>query len=322
MGAPGHEYMEAATTRLLGLLPNLTSCTFEGPLYQDQMTDILQIHSLTRLDIRGEDQNIRRGRPNWMETYPSLVLDFSALASLTYLQSLKIGRLMVVEAFDLAKALTRLALVDLDLSASIWAPRTDPRRRIAGDARGVSPIVAVLTWLTGRFGSLQLPLDVPHLGLPPSLKTLVLADRYHKMVTLTESLPMAKLVEQVTEPCEGLEKLSITFACCHACCLFMKHPLCCHGRSSRWCAFGLGGWVGQWHLDFCKDATDAKEMENPFREPAIIESRRMLAKGPRTLAFTRREGNRSLIYHPNVRKGDGTYAPYGPMGTNAVKSMQ
>lgn len=80
--------------------------------------------------------------------------------------------------------------------------------------------------------------------------------------------------------------------------------------------------MGQWHFEFCKDAVDAGEMENPFREPAIKESRRMAGMGPRTLAFRRREGNGGLMYHPNVRRGDGTYAPYGRGVTNAAMPVQ
>lgn len=306
MAAPGHEYMEGATIPLLALLPNLTSCTFEGPLYQDQLTNILQVQGLRKLDLRGEDQNLRRGSPNWMEFYSNLNLEFSALASLQSLQSLKIGRLMMNEVLSLAQILTTLPLVDLNLSSGIWVPHTDPRYRIARGQKSLSPVVAVIALLASVLAELYHQYD-PTLsalgkGLPPTLKTLFLADRYHNMQCNVSTFTMSMLLESATEPCEGLQRLEITFRSRTDACLFMRMPVCCHGRSSRWCAYALGNWKGQWDLDVFKDKIDAGEMENPYEEPAIIESRRALALGARrTLRFERVKGNQPLS--PIIQRG-------------------
>ncbi len=309
MAAPGHEYLEEATPSLLALLPNLINLTFEGPLYHDQFTNILQVHGLKRLNIRGDDQNLRLGSPDWMEFYTNLILNFLALASLGSLQSLKIGRLMAIEAYGLAYALPKLPLVNLEVSSSIWVRRADPRYHILGSEQGISPIVSLVAMLAPILRKMSDHLDpktaaLQH-GFPPTLKTLVLADRYHDMrtsiVLASNEYMMPKLLEGATEACEGLQKLEISFRSNPDGCLFMEVPVCSHGRSNKWCAYALGNWKGQWELDLCKDTVDKGEWENPFAEPAIDESRRALKLwGSRTFRFTRIEGDQPL--YPIIQK--------------------
>ena len=102
--------------------------------------------------------------------------------------------------------ITPLKLTHLEVSASIWVQFDDPRARIAGGAGDSSPIFSFLDELIrhqqNKFGS-------DSIGLPSTLKTLTIRDRYH----LVGRGSMHARVREACQSCTELRQIDVTLSC-------------------------------------------------------------------------------------------------------------
>ncbi|KAL2044812.1 hypothetical protein N7G274_002587 [Stereocaulon virgatum] len=204
--------VERAMPTLISLLQRTWACSFDGPLYHSHLSSIIQVGHLKTLDLRASDWFLELGTISLacenlvQRTWKDLILDFSILANLTGLQDLKVGRLLPAEARSLAVGITPLKLTHLSVSASIWAQPADPRSYIAGGAGDASPIFDFLKKLV-HYQRDDLGLEL--VGLPSTLETLVVCDRYR----LRHLEDMHESLRHVCQPCTSLRQLEVTLPC-------------------------------------------------------------------------------------------------------------
>ncbi|KAM0801114.1 hypothetical protein BDR22DRAFT_209778 [Usnea florida] len=179
--AASQSALEIAILALLSLLPNLTHCIFDGALYRETLSQFVQIPNLKNLDLRGDDWYLEQAcsyieeSHSWVwRRWSDLVLDFRVLANLQSLRSLKVGRLQHHEARGLAEGVLRLRLVYLEIRSSPWVKDEDPRHYLAGGITYDSPLMFFFYSLTRPYGQGLMPR-----GLPSTLETLILRDRFH-----------------------------------------------------------------------------------------------------------------------------------------------
>lgn len=179
--AASQSALEFAIPTLLPLLPKLISCVFDGALYRETLSQLVQISNLKHLDLRGDDWYLQQAcsyveeSHSWVwRRWSDLVLDFRVLANLKSLQSLKIGRLQHHEARGLAEGVALLRLIRLEIHSGPWVKDEDPRHYLAGGITYDSPLMFFFYSLTRTYGSGLLPR-----GLPSTLETLILRDRFH-----------------------------------------------------------------------------------------------------------------------------------------------
>lgn len=171
---------------LLSVLSGLTCCVYEGALYQASLRDIVETTpSLSTLELRINDWLIESGRfrmiderriGHW-EPWVAGDLDFSVLASMQNLQTLKIGRLQWWESIRLADVIGTLPLRHLELSACPWTYcfTASSRERYSS----VTYFLVCLEQCRQRLLS-------PSTGLPTTLETLFLRNRFHWVVSDAE----------------------------------------------------------------------------------------------------------------------------------------
>lgn len=179
---------------LLSRIPNAKYCTIEGAIYDMYLRELSRLRSLKSLKMRQADQYYKRAcyvdllleklvPIEWKE----LVVNFGYLEPMASLQALKIGRLVEGEGVSLAQAIRGLNLSHLDVSASSFTVPTDDneyedRSNIEGTKNSPSPLITFIKEVSRGF------LEDDKGSFPPSLKTLVLRDRYHATVPMEKNL--------------------------------------------------------------------------------------------------------------------------------------
>ena len=173
--------LEIAIPTLLPLLPNVTTCVFDGALYRETLSQLVGVPNLKRLELRADDWYLQQGcsylddSHSWVwRRWSDLILDFRILANLRNLQSLKIGRLQHHEARGLAEGVAKLRLINLEIHCSPWVRDEDPRHYLTGGQTYDSPLMLLFYSLVRRCGPSLLPS-----ALPSTLETLILRDRFH-----------------------------------------------------------------------------------------------------------------------------------------------
>ncbi len=172
--------METALPALLPLLPNLTSCVYDGVLCRETLSQLVRISTLKCLELRADDWYLQQGcytdeSRSWVwRRWSDLILDFRVLANLNNLHSLKIGRLQHHEAQGLAEGIARLRLTNLEIHSSPWISHGDPRHYLTGSKMYASPLMFFFYYLARREGPSLLPS-----GLPSTLETIILRDRFY-----------------------------------------------------------------------------------------------------------------------------------------------
>ena len=173
--------LDIAIPTLLPLLPNLTTCVFDGALYRETLSQLVRVSNLKRLELRADDWYLQQGcsyldeSNSWVwRRWSDLVLDFGVLANLQSLQSLKIGRLHHGEARGLAEGVAKLQLINLEIHSGPWVSDNDPRRNVAATQMYDSPLMFFFYLLGRCYGPSH-----PPSALPSTLETLILRDRFH-----------------------------------------------------------------------------------------------------------------------------------------------
>ncbi|KAL8725865.1 MAG: hypothetical protein Q9181_006257 [Wetmoreana brouardii] len=167
----------AVISKLLPWMPNLQSCSFEGPLHSETLDLLVARNNLYSLAIRLHMDFIRRCVAEFDaagDRIPGMsqILDLRCLSRLQQLQGLTIGRLVPMEANGLARALIDLTnLVQLSISAAPPANIDDERNSFAGFRREESPILTLLDTISrtrngsGAHAWNHLPKTIKHLNL-------------------------------------------------------------------------------------------------------------------------------------------------------------
>lgn len=206
--------IETTLPLLLSQLPNAKYCAVEGAIYDLHLRELSRLQSLISLNMRRTDQYYRRAYfvdpeqgylapTEWTE----LVVNFGYLEPMTSLRSLEIGRLVEGEGVSLARAIRGLQLSHLDVSASGFAQPMDDedeneyegRSALEGTETSPSPLVTFIKEVSRGFS------DDDQGSFPPSLKTLVLRDRYHTNVPIEKSL-LGSVIER-----SDLEGFAVVF---------------------------------------------------------------------------------------------------------------
>ena len=190
---------------------------FDGPLSQGSLGQIVKFESLRYLDL---------GRLRWLwhglgyavnalapglrpVPLAKLALDFTCLSDMQSLNTLKIGRLVTLEARGLAKAvhrLQRLTLLSISACYSITATRNGTW--LTERPGGVSPLIPFLEALSSRGREAnEWPGDGVPEGFPRYLQTLTLEDPYY-----FNQPSLNRVLQSAIKPCEKLPNLTITFA--------------------------------------------------------------------------------------------------------------
>lgn len=206
--AASQRALESAIPTLLPLLPNVTRCVFDGALYRETLSQVVQISNLKYLKLRGDDWYLQQGcsyieeSNRWVwRHWSDLVLDFRVLANLKSLQSLNIGRLQHSEARGLAEGVARLRLINLEIHSSPWVKDEDPRHYLAGGKTYDSPLMFFFYSLIRRHGPGLLPR-----GLPSTLEALILRDRFHVFGTPTKQ----SYLRAACRNCRSLRRIEST----------------------------------------------------------------------------------------------------------------
>lgn len=276
--APSQSSLEIAIPILLPLLPNLTSCVFDGALYRDTLRQLVRISTLKRLELRADDWYLQQGcsyldeSRSWVwRRWSDLILDFRVLARLKGLQSLKIGRLQHHEARGLAEGVARLRLINLEIHSSPWVNDEDPRHYLAGGKTYDSPLIFFFYSLTRHYGPSPLPK-----GLSSTLETLILRDRFHVL-----GLPAKQIyLRAACSNCRSLRRIESTHPTREQACEFfltfdwrpveerfgdtklasLKAPEESLGQIYNGVAeFRLMSSPGLWHFAFVRDPDDVLE---------------------------------------------------------------
>ncbi|KAL9068047.1 MAG: hypothetical protein Q9161_006492 [Pseudevernia consocians] len=211
--------LEIAIPKLLPLLPNLTSCVFDGALYRETLSQLVHISALKRLELRADDWYLQQGcsyldeSRSWVwRRWSDLVLDFRVLANLKSLQSLKVGRLQHHEARGLAEGVARLRLVNLEIHSSPWVNDEDPRHYLAGGKTYDSPLMFFFYSLIHRYDSNLLPS-----ALPSTIETLILRDRFHAFGKPTKQ----NYLRAACRDCRSLRRIESTHPTREQACKFL-----------------------------------------------------------------------------------------------------
>ena len=201
--------LEIVIPTLLPLLPDLTSCTFDGALYGETLSQLVRISTLKRLELHANDWYLQQScsyvdeSRTWVwRRCSDLVLDFRVLANLKSLQTLKLGRLQHHEARGLAEGVARLRLIDLEIHSSPWVKDEDPRYYIAGGKKYDWPLMFFLYVLVHRYRPNLLPR-----GFPSTLETLVLRDRFHLFGNATRQI----YLRAACRNCQSLRRVESTY---------------------------------------------------------------------------------------------------------------
>ncbi len=211
--------LEIALPTLLPLLPKIISCVFDGALYRETLSQLVRITNLKRLELRADDWYLQQGSyldesRTWIwRRWSDLVLDFRVLANLKSLQSLKVGRLQHHEARGLAEGVARLPLIDLEIHSSPWVKDEDPRHSLAGGKTYDSPLVFFFYSLTHRYDS-----NLSPTGLPPTIETLILRDRFHVFGKPTKQ----KYLRAACRDCRSLHRIESTHPTREQACKFFS----------------------------------------------------------------------------------------------------
>ena len=201
--------LERAILELLSLLPNITSCVFYGALYRETLSQLVRKSTLKRLELRADDCYLQQAFSSLDESrgwvwrrWSDLVLDFRVLARLRSLQSLKIGRLIHHEAQGLAERVVRLRLIYLEIHSSPWVKDKDPRHHhLAGGKTYDPPLMFFFYSLLHRNGPIHLSR-----GLPSTLETLILRDRFHIFGRPTKQMSLRAACSN----CQSLRRIEST----------------------------------------------------------------------------------------------------------------
>lgn len=198
-------------------MTRLASLSFDGPLSQGSLGQIVKFEVLRELDL-GRLEYYERGlehaasaQARGLRRIPwatKLTLDFTCLFEMQSLRTLKIGRLATLEAQGLAKAIRRLRhLTFLSISACYSLTANEEEGLLEETPGDVSPLIPFLEALSSRGDEAnEWPGDGISGGFPIRLKTLVLEDRYHS------NLPsLNRILQSAVKPCEKLPDLRITF---------------------------------------------------------------------------------------------------------------
>ena len=195
--------MDGVLIALLNRLPVLQSFRYLGPVSMKTLAAIMQINNLRVLQIRnGSDLLDLHSRSlNRIMPWIDIVQDWSVLANLESLQTLKVGRLIREEADGLAKGIAFLKLRRFHISCWGWDygstnPRISTRSTVHKSAL-VRFLDAIVT-LNVHSGQV-------HCGLPSTLKHIVLVDNYHSLIP-----SLYELLTTAISPCENLDTLSVT----------------------------------------------------------------------------------------------------------------
>lgn len=200
---------------LLAFLPNLRACVFEGLLLQSRFSQLVQVDTLTSLELRSTDEywnEYMDGLWKWsardripdLDHSTFLRLDFRILAQMRSLTRLNIGLLQRVETRSLVEGIAGLQLTELRLSAAPWMRVPNGWLSLAGGFTDISPLVFFLGHLTPGEG--RDPADPP-LSLPSTLKTLILRNRYHHNID-----GLHQGLQNAIKSCSTLRCLDIGFA--------------------------------------------------------------------------------------------------------------
>ena len=294
--APSQLSLEIAIPTLLPLLPNLISCAFDGALYRDTLSQLVRISTLKRLELRMDDWYLQQGcsyldeSRSWVwRRWSDLILDFRVLAKLKGLQSLKIGRLQHHEARGLAEGVARLRLINLEIHSSPWVNDEDPRHYLAGGKTYDSPLMFFFCSLNGHGGPSPLPK-----GLPSTLETLILRDRFHIFGLPTKHV----YLRAACWNCRSLRRIESTLPTREQACDFflafdwrpveerfgdtklarLKAPEQSLGEIYNGVAeFRLMPSPGLWHFAFVRDPDDVEESARAYRKNKSGDSARLRA---------------------------------------------
>lgn len=212
--------LEIAIPTLLLLLPNVTSCIFDGALYRETLSLLVGVTNLKRLELRADDWYLQQGcsyldeSHSWVwRQWSDLILDFRVLTNLKSLQSLKVGRLQHHEARSLAEGVAKLRLINLEIHSSPWVRDEDPRHYLAGGQTYDSPIMLFFYSLVRRCGPSPLPS-----ALPSTLETLILRDRFHVFRQPTEQIYLWAAFRD----CRSLRRIESTHSTSEQACEFFS----------------------------------------------------------------------------------------------------
>lgn len=195
----------------------LDSLTFDGPLYQGSLWQMVKFENLKHLVIRrGKWFGRMSGKADYTNAPgrrvppPSakLALDFTCLSDMHSLSNLYIAQLRTVEARGLAQAVRHLQqLTHLSLSASSFIIGTRDTGWHTESPGGVSPFIPFLEALFSRGDEAEIrPGDDTPGGFPRRLQILVLDDPYHHHFP-----SLTRMLQRAIEPCHNLAQLIIEF---------------------------------------------------------------------------------------------------------------
>ena len=159
------------------------------------------------INVRGEpnyfdESKVSHFKAVWVPQR-DLVLDFSAIARLQKLKSLKIGLLSTQEGERLAKTVLKLGLERLEVSCHSmdYDGSRQLRKRWVDSQSKVSPLITFLSALCAENTTCG---DVQSSSLRKTLKLFILKDTYHN------SIPrLHQLLARAVAECEQLVCLSI-----------------------------------------------------------------------------------------------------------------
>ena len=183
-------FIESAMSKLMVLLPRLTSCIFRGAFYQ-RAVEMLERHlALETLSLRGNNCSSDDGRTIWdpssdwpIEDWQNCQIDYRPLANLERLRHLKIGQLQLEEANWLSQVISEMDLQHLDLDTCPTA--------------GYEEFGCVVTFFLRKLLSSDET-------LPQTLETLTLRSRQ-----LTARPEFSHLLQDCCRDCSELRRIEV-----------------------------------------------------------------------------------------------------------------
>ena len=186
----------------------LDSLTFEGPLYQGSLWQMLNFENLKQLLLRRGDWFGQTSEEGDHTDTPAprispsakLALKFTCLSDMHSLSNLYIAQLRTPEAQGLAQAVRHLhQLTHLSLSASSFIAWTRDTGVYIESPSGVSPFIPFLEAVSSQGDGMPG-------GLPRRLQILVLDDPYHRYFQ-----SLNRVLHSAVEPCHNLAQIIIEF---------------------------------------------------------------------------------------------------------------
>ncbi|KAL8688134.1 MAG: hypothetical protein Q9218_005878 [Villophora microphyllina] len=204
------QLLVAAAKNMPESMPNLRTCSLEGPLHPKSLDLFVPLWKLQGLSVRSEKEYLDRpydpdltyaSPASQQHQEPSQILNLHRLVSSPQLRDLVIGRLAPSEAKGLAAAVMDLAkLTKLSVSAVPPADTADTRKSYAGTRKDQSPVLAFLETVWGSDAST----DGQGHYLSPSLQHLRLTDSYRHGMSRMENL-----LQDTISPCTNLAALEL-----------------------------------------------------------------------------------------------------------------